>query len=158
MGEAPYFEGYIRNSFIKPPVRVYVLIYKMSLVICYVSHEEMAAEKKRIKTRMKTAHISWMERPEFLRAELIEYGARFARMDKKAALAQSENNREISYADIEKIRYSHASEDCDGEMNILCLGRLMIKTAQSTITILHNLEESAPQEQELRRGLRQIDT
>lgn len=139
-------------------MHVYVLLYLKSLVICFVSQEEIKAEKKRIKDMMQQQRINRLERPEVLNARLAEYGERFVQMDKETALKQNARNKEIRYEAIEKARYSPATEDCDGEMNILCRGRLVIVTAEGKTIIQHNLEGNAPQEQELRRGLRQINT
>ncbi len=157
MEKAPYFEGYIRTGWLKLS-RAYVLIYKKSLVICFVRRAEVSAEKKRIKPMIKEKHLGWLKAQELLQSEMAEYGDRFAKMDDKTARLQDIQNREIRYEDIEAVQYSPATEDCDGEMNIFCRGRLKIVTAEGKTIIQHSLEKGAPQEQVLRRALDRIDT
>jgi len=152
----PYFEGHIKTGIITCE-HVYVLLYPKSLVICYVTRSEFALGKKRIKEEMREKRIGWMQWAQTHQELCFKYGERYAMLDEKSAVEKNSRNKKIRYADIIQAKYCRATEDCDGEMNILCQGRLALLTKAGKTIIRHSLDEDAPQEQELRRLIRQLD-
>ena len=148
----PYFEGHIKTGIIRR-ARIVVVLFSKNLVICFVNRKEYAAEKKRAAAEARRT-MDWQEETEDTPDGNDRFGERFAALDEQTAAALDARNRVIPYAEILKTRYSRASEDCDGEMNICCQGRLKIWTKSGRMVIRHGIEKGTPQEKELLKRLK----
>jgi len=143
-----HFAGRIKTGFFKRDC-VYVLFYVSSLVIYYADCTEVKAEKQRIKAQMTQQNIRWVDQRLYMEKAFYQHEEAIARLDGETAEKKDSRNLRILYRDIVKMKYTCAKEDSDGELNGVCLGRLVLYTKHDRICVLHRLEENAPQNEVL---------